>query len=60
MQGGPLDKNVRYYVSISHPALHFTEKKVIIYIFHDRLRQKRRRGLAEGDKSDGRHVKWIF
>lgn len=28
--GGLLDKNGRYYVAISHPALDFTERKKVI------------------------------
>ena len=60
-------RNGRYYVSISHPALDFPEKKsdtlrgnISASVMTDSDRQKRRRALAQGDKSDGRHVKWIF
>lgn len=62
-----MDKNGRYYVSVSLPALDFPSEKsnalrgnISASIMTDSDRQKRGRGLAEGDESDGRHVKWIF
>lgn len=66
VQGGPLDKMAD--IMFLSRGLHFPEKRKNLIpwnaIFQlpprPSIRQRKRRGIAERDKTDGWHVKWIF